>query len=331
MKALVTGGGGFLGKALLKRLLAQGHQVRSVSRSDYPELRELGAETQQGDLADPGVAERAVEGCQAVFHVAAKAGVWGAESEFYRSNVTATEHIINACRAQGVPKLIYTSTPSVIHTGGDVEGIDESAPYPDHYATHYPRTKAIAERAVLAANGPEMSTISLRPHLLWGPEDTQLVPRIIARAKAGRLRRIGTTPKLIDATYIDNAVQAHLLACEKLAPDAACAGKAYFISQDEPVPTWELVNKILAAAGLPPVKKTVSPKVAYAAGALLEGVFGALKIKREPPMTRFVAEQLSTAHWYNISAAKRDLGYQPLVSMDEGLALLAQWFTTSPP
>ncbi len=330
MRALVTGGGGFLGKAILKRLLAEGHAVRSIARGDYPELRALGAETLQGDLADPGVATRAVEGCDAVFHVAAKAGVWGAFEEYHRSNVLATQRLIEACLEAGVPRLIYTSTPSVIHGGGDVEGVDESAPYADHYETHYPATKAAAEKMVLAANSARLSTVALRPHLIWGPEDTQLIPRIIDRARSGRLRRIGAEPKLVDSIYIDNAVDAHLLACQRLGPEAACAGRAYFITQGEPVPTWDLVNRILAAAGAPLVTRTVSPKVAYAAGAVMEGIWTLFRVKSEPPMTRFVASQLSTAHWYDVSAARRDLGFTPAVSIDEGLARLKTWFQSNP-
>ncbi len=327
MKVLVTGGGGFLGGAVARSALARGWQVRSVARGDYPHLREAGMETHRGDLAEPGVAHKAVEGCDAVFHVAAKAGVWGSYESYHRSNVTATEQLLDACRKQGVKRFIYTSTPSVIHAGGDVEGIDESAPYPDHFETHYPKTKAIAEKMVLKASGPELGTVALRPHLIWGPGDTQLIPRILARAKAGRLRFVGDGQKLIDSVYIDNAAQAHMQACDALAnPQAACAGKAYFITQGEPVPTADLINRILGAAGLPPCTKTVPVKVAYAAGAMLEGVYGLFRIASEPPMTRFVAKQLSTAHWYDITAAKRDLGYKPTITLDEGIEKLRQSF-----
>ena len=329
MKGLVTGGGGFLGKAVATRLLKAGWEVRSVARGDYPGLRELGVETHRGDLADPGVAAEAVEGCDAVFHVAAKAGVWGSYESYHRSNVTATEQLLAACKTLGMPRFIYTSTPSVIHSGGDVEGIDESVPYAEHFETHYPRTKAIAERMVLEANSPTLSTVALRPHLIWGPGDTQLVPRIIQRARAGRLRRIGDGKKLIDSVYIDNAADAHLLAAERLAPDAACAGRPYFITQGQPIETFDLINRILAAAKLPPVHKSVSPKVATMVGGMLEGVFSLFGVEQEPPMTRFVARQLATAHWYDISAARRDLGYEPGVSIDEGLERLAEWLETA--
>jgi nucleoside-diphosphate-sugar epimerase len=326
-KALVTGGGGFLGSAIVTRLCDLGWQVVTINRGRYAKLDSLGVEQQQGDIANPDLVSAAAEGCTAVFHVAAKAGVWGTRSEYYSANVTGTENVIDACRRHGIGKLVYTSTPSVIHTGGDVEGIDESAPYAEEYEAPYPETKAIAEQAVLAANSHELVTVALRPHLIWGPEDTNLVPRIVARQKAGRLRLIGDADKLVDSTYIDTAADAHLLAHDRLQLGAPCCGRAYFISQGEPLAIGELINRILDAAGLPPVKKTISPGAAYAAGAVMETFFGLLRIKSEPQMTRFLARQLATAHWYDISAARRDLGFEPKVSIDEGIERLRAWFT----
>ncbi len=328
MRALVTGGGGFVGKAVLRRLLDRGDTVVSFARGDYPELRALGAETVQGDLADADAVRAAARGCDVVFHVAAKAGVWGPRLDYERANVLGTHHVLGACRDAGVPRLVYTSTPSVVHAGGDIEGADESLPYPAHFATHYPRTKAEAERAVLAANDPDLATVALRPHLVWGPEDNNLVPRIVDRARRGRLRFVGP-PKKIDTVYIDNAADAHLLAADHLAPGAPCAGRAYFISNGDPRPGDEIINGILGAAGLPPVTRRISPRIAYAVGALLELLYGLVRARAEPPMTRFVAEQLSTAHWYDISAARRDLGYAPTVSIEEGLRRLGAWFAAS--
>jgi nucleoside-diphosphate-sugar epimerase len=321
LKALVTGGGGFLGGAVVRALLARGDQVRSLARGDYPALRDLGVETQRGDLAIAGVAEAAVEGCDIVFHVAAKPGVWGPYTDYYQANVEATRNVIAACKSAGVRRLVYTSSPSVVFDGTDLEGIDETHPYPESYIAHYPATKAEAERLVIAANNSELSTVSLRPHLIWGPGDNHLVPRLIARQRSGALRRIGPG-KLIDTVYIDNAASAHLLAADRLKPGAACAGKTYFISNDEPRPLWDFVDQILVAAGESKVVGSVSPAVAYVAGAILEGLWGMLGIKSEPRMTRFLAKELSTAHWFDISAAKRDLGYHPQVSIDQGLARL---------
>ncbi len=323
MNVLVTGGGGFLGGAIVSKLLARGDKVRSIARGDYPDLRALGVETFRGDLAGGEYLEEAVKGCDVVFHTAAKAGVWGDYSEYHLSNVVGTERVIDACRDARVPKLVFTSSPSITFAGNDQEGIDESTPYPDRFLAHYPKTKAMAETIVLAANSDDFQTVALRPHLIWGPGDNQLVPRILAQGRAGTLRIVGTGETLVDATYIDNAADAHLLAAERLGPDAACAGKAYYISNDEPWPMKRLLNTILAAGGLPPVTRHVSPGLAYALGFVLETVYRLAKRVGEPRMTRFVARQLSTAHWYDISAAKRDLGYVPAVSMDEGMKRLA--------
>lgn len=324
MNVLVTGGSGFLGKAIVRRLLARGDTVRTYSRGDYPELQAEGVETLRGDVADAGPVADAVDGCDAVIHAAAKPGVWGAYDEYYRCDVVGTRNVIEACRRKGVTRLVYTSSPSVVFDGKDQEGWDESAPYPKRYLSHYPKTKAMAERAVLEANSQELCTVALRPHLIWGPDDNQLVPRVIARAKAGRLRLVGDEHALVDAVYIDNAAQAHVLAVDRLAPDAACAGNVYFVTNHEPWPMGKILNGILAAAGLPPVTKHVSPRLAYTAGALLELAYTVLRKKEEPFMTRFVARQLATAHWYDNTAAKRDLGYEPEVSMDEGMGRLAQ-------
>ena len=326
MKMLVTGGAGFLGKAIVQRLLKQGHDVKSLCRGHYPELEAMGVEVFRGDLADEATVGSAAQGCDRIYHVAAKAGVWGSYDDFYKPNVVGTQNILKACKQHGITKLIYTSTPSVIHAGGDVEGIDESAPYPDHFETHYPATKAMAEKMVLAANGHELQTVALRPHLIWGPDDNHLVPRIVDRGQRGKLKLVGGGLKLIDSVYIDNAADAHILAGDKLGPDAACAGKAYFITQGAPIPSKELINGILHAAGLGPVQRSVHPKMAYGVGAMLEGVYNLFGIKSEPLMTRFVAKQLATAHWYDISAAKEDLGYNPSIDTDEGLRRLSTWF-----
>lgn len=331
MKALVTGGGGFLGGAIVRLLRKRGDEVRSFARGAYPALAEAGVEVQRGDLGDAAAVSRAVEGMDVVFHVAALAGVWGPREEYQRANVLGTEHVLAACCAHAVPRLVYTSTPSVVHGGIDIEGGDESLPYAETFSSHYPRTKAMAERMVLAADGEHLSTVALRPHLVWGPGDNHLVPRIVARGRAGRLRLIGDRPNLIDTVYVDNAADAHLAAADRLAPGAPCAGKAYFVSNGEPLPLAEIINGILAAAGLPPVTKRIPVPLAIALGGLAELVYGALRIRNEPPLTRFLARQLSTAHWFDISAARRDLGYEPRVSIAEGLERLAASFFNEAP
>lgn len=324
MKALVTGGGGFLGGAVVRLLRQRGDAVRSFTRSAYPWLDELGVEQSLGDLADPEAVGRAVTGCDIVFHVAAKAGVWGWHRDFFDTNVAGTENVIAACKKHGVRKLVHTSTPSVVHARDDIENGNELLPYPKQFDAYYPESKAVAEKAVLAANGPDLATVSLRPHLIWGPGDPHLIPRILERARAGRLRRIGSRPVKVDATYIDNAADAHLNAADRLDIGSACAGKAYFISNGEPVELWGFINRVLAEAGLPPVSRTVSAWKARVAGRVLEWLYWLLRLPGEPPMTRFVAVQMSTAHWYDISAARRDLGYEPRVTVEEGLKRLGE-------
>lgn len=328
MKVLVTGGGGFLGGAIVRRLVARGDAVRTLQRGEYPALAALGVECVRGDLSDAALVQAAVRGCDAVIHTAAKAGVWGPFEDYYRANVVGTRNVLAACRAVGVKRLVYTSSPSVVFDGRDEAGIDETAPYPARYLAHYPRTKAEAERAVLAANGPELATVALRPHLIWGPGDPHLLPRLVALAKSGKLRLVARDDNLVDSTYVDNAALAHVLALDALSRAdvphrPACAGRAYFISNGEPLAMAELVNKLLAAKGVPPVTRTISPGLAYAAGAMLEMLYKLLRRRDEPPITRFVARQLSTSHWFDLTAARRDLGYEAEVSLAKGLARLA--------
>lgn len=324
-KILVTGGGGFLGKAIIEQLHARGLKVRSFSRSDYHELRRFGTEHFRGDLASADALKKAVAGCDIVFHTAALAGVWGPYSAYHKANVIGTQNVIDACRVAGVKRLIYTSSPSVVFDGSDMQGIDETAPYPTRFHANYPKTKALAEQMVLAANDAKLATVSLRPHLIWGPGDHHLVPRILARARS--LRIIGGANKKVDSVYIDNAADAHLLAAGRLRPDSPIAGKAYFITNGEPRPIWDLVNGILAAGKLPPVTRGVSRGMAFKSAALLEFFYSLFGIEGEPRLTRFVARELTTAHWFDITAARRDLNYAPHVTIDEGLSRLAAWLS----
>ena len=322
MHALVTGGGGFLGLYIVEQLRARGDRVRVLSRGRYARLDELGIECVTGDVRDAAAVSRACAGVDAVFHVAAVAGVWGPWEQFHSINTVGTENVINACRAQSVPRLIYTSSPSVIYDGRDHRNANETLPYPSRYLCHYPHSKALAERAVLAANGGALATAALRPHLIWGPRDNHLIPRIIARAKAGKLKRVGTGENLISMSYVENAAHAHLLAADRLSPGSAVAGQAYFINEPEPVNLWRWVNEILSLAGLSPVTKSISARAAYTAGAALEGIYAALRLPGEPLMTRFVAQQLSGTHCYDISKAARDFGFQAIVPVAEGLRRL---------
>lgn len=326
MRVLVTGGGGFLGGAIVRRLVERSWEVRTFQRGEYPELDELGVEQLRGDLGDADAVAEAVCGCDAVFHAAARTVLWGGRREFDATNVVGTRNVLAACRHAGVGRLIFTSTPAVVHAGRHLEGVDESAPYAERFESHYPRTKCQAEREVLAANDAELATLALRPHLIWGPGDTQLVPRIVARARAGKLWLVGDGSNLVDTTYVDNAAVAHLLACDRLRPGAGCAGNAYFITNGEPRPIREIFDGILTAAGEAPVRRSLPYPVARAAAGVVEVAYRLLPLDGEPPMTRMMVDHLATAHWYDISAARRDLGYEPLVSLDQGFQRLREWF-----
>ena len=329
MKILVTGGGGFLGQALCRGLVERGHEVTSFSRSRHASLDALGVHQLQGNLADRDAVLAAFGGgFDAVFHNAAKAGAWGSYETYYSANVVGTNHVIEACRAHSIGKLVYTSTPSVTHRATHpVEGgTADSVPYGEGFKAPYASTKLIAEKAVLAANDANLAVVALRPRLIWGPGDAQILPRLVERANSGRLRIVGSGDNKVDTTFIDNAAQAHFDAFEHLAPGAACAGKVYFISNGEPWPMREVLNALLSAAGAPVVTKHLPFGVAYAAGVVCEGLWRALPLKGEPPMTRFLAEQLATAHWYSMEPARRDFGYVPKVSMDEGMDRLRASF-----
>jgi 2-alkyl-3-oxoalkanoate reductase len=325
MRLLVTGGGGFLGQALCRGLVERGHDVTSFNRGRYDALDVIGVRQVAGDLADRKAVIAACAGMDAVFHNAAKAGAWGSYDDYHRANVMGTGNVLAGCREHGVSRLVYTSTPSVTHraTRPVENGTADNVPYGDDFKAPYASTKAIAEKIVLAANDETLATVALRPRLIWGPGDNQLLPRLVERARAGRLRFVGGGHNVIDTTYIDNAAQAHFDAFERLAIGATCAGRAYFISNGDPRPLREIVNALLRAAGAPEVTGSVPFPVAYAAGAACEWLWLLLRLDGEPPMTRFLAEQLGTTHWYDMGPAERDFGYRPPVSTEEGLRRLA--------
>ncbi len=328
MKILVTGGGGFLGQALCRGLVERGHAVTSFNRGHYPALDAIGVRQIAGDLADRDAVLAAFAGHEAVFHNAAKAGAWGSYESYHAANVVGTQNVLDACRAHGIGKLVHTSTPSVTHRATHpVEGgTAETVPYGEGFKAAYATTKTIAEKVVLAANDASLATVALRPRLIWGPGDNQILPRLVERAKAGRLRIVGSGDNKVDTTFIDNAAQAHFDAFAHLAPGAACAGKAYFISNGEPWPMRDVLNGLLRAAGAPEVHKRLPFGAAYAVGVVCEGLWSVLPLKGEPPMTRFLAEQLSTSHWYSMAPATRDFGYVPKVSMAEGMERLRASF-----
>jgi nucleoside-diphosphate-sugar epimerase len=321
----ITGASGFIGGKIAERLLAEGRRVRVLARRPLPHLEALGAEVIPGDLDNREALRRGCFGAETVFHVAGRVGVWGPRREFFDVNVGGTQNVINACREGRVPRLVYTSSPSVVYNGGDLAGLDESAPLCTAAPCAYPTSKAAAEREVLAAHGTSLATVALRPHLVWGPGDKNVVPRVLALARTGRLKIIGSGRNKVDVTHISNVVDAHLLAEGALAqPGHAAGGKAYFITNGEPVILWDWINQLLRGVGIPEITKHVPLSVAYAAGGLMEGLWRVLPLKGEPPMTRFVAKEMATDHWFDISAARRDLCYNPLVTMADGTAELIE-------
>lgn len=323
MKALVTGGGGFLGLYLTEQLVSRGDDVRVFCRHRHARLEQLDVEWTPGDVRDAHAVGKACAGCDVVFHVAALPGIWGPWKRFHSVNTLGTRNVIAGCIRQGVPKLVYTSSPSVVYDGSDHVNTDEQLPYPERYLCHYPHTKALAEREVLAANGNDgLATVALRPHLIWGPRDNHLIPRLIQRARSGRLRRIGSGENLISVSYVENAAAAHIQAADVLTPSSPAAGQAYFINEPEPVNLWQWVDELLGRAELPPVGKNISRDAARRIGAACEAIYTVFRLPGEPPMTRFLAAQLSGSHTYSIAKAQRDFGYYPLVPFEEGMRRL---------
>lgn len=319
----VTGAGGFLGESICRFLCSANIKVTGFARSDYDNLEKMGVRIIKGDIASKNKLIKAMTGCDLVFHVASKAGVWGSKSDYFTPNVQGVKNIIEACKKLGIKNLVYTSTPSVTFSGIDEAGIDESFPYAKKFLNYYGESKAVAEKMVLEANNTLLKTVAIRPHLIWGPNDPHLVPRVIERAKAGRLKLVGKQDKLVDTIYVDNAAYAHILAAVNLfTVNAKCLGKAYFVSNDQPITMASMLNKILYCVNLPKVTKRVPSSVAYFLGSLLERIYLLLGKRQEPIMTRFVARQLSTSHYFNIDAIKNDLGYRPLISIDEGMLRL---------
>lgn len=325
MKTLVIGGGGFIGRYIVEKLLVMGHDVTSLSRGAHPALEKMGVKTILADVADRDKIMPALRGMDAVFHTAAKVGISWRWDDFHRANVIGSRNVVDACVANGVRKLIFTSSPSVVFGGEPHEGVDETAPYPTRFNAYYPWTKAISEKETLEANGKHgLLTCAIRPHLVWGPRDTNLIPRLISRADSGKLVMVGNGRNLVDTVYVENAADAHILAMERLIEGSKVAGSAYFITQGEPVVLWEWINRILERLGRQPVKKRVSYATAYTVGAVMETAFRVFSPDSEPPMTRFLAQQLAMSHYFDIGKAGRELGYSPAVSADEGLERLAK-------
>ena len=324
-KILVTGGGGFIGKALVLALRTLGADVEALGRNHYPELARLGIPCHRGDIRDLAALRRAMAGKSCVFHVAAKAGIWGERAEYMAINHQGSKQVLAACQGEQVPVLVYTSTPSVVFDRHDLRGADESCPYATRPLCAYAASKILAEEAVLAANSPHLKTVAIRPHLVWGPGDTNLIPRLVARGRAGQLAMVGEGTNMVDITYIDNSVHAHLLAAENLLTSASAAGEAFFIGQETPVKLWAWINALFARLDIKAVTRRMPLPVAYGAGAILELGHSLLRLGQEPRMTRFLALQLAKSHWFSHAKAERLLNYRPLVSTTEGMDRLVAW------
>lgn len=324
-KVLITGGGGFVGKAIVRQLLDLKVECFVFGRNNYPDLVEDGATCIKGDITDRERVIDKIRNFDVVFHVAALAGIWGDKNEFYTINVQGTDNIIEACQVNSVPALVHTSTPSVVFGGCDIEKGDEELPYPQHFLCHYAHTKAIAEQHVLQIEQNDLKTCAIRPHLVWGPADPHLIPRLIDRGKREKLKVVGDGDNLVDISYIDNVASAHILAAKNLLNTAESSGKAYFIGQERPVKLWEWVNTLFRQLDIPQVKKKVPESVAYGVGHFLEIFHGLFLKSQEPAMTRFLAQQLGKSHYFSHERATRDFGYLPRVSIEEGMERLLHW------
>jgi 2-alkyl-3-oxoalkanoate reductase len=323
MKVLVTGGGGFLGAHLCQALIDRGHEVTVLGRGDYPHLKSMGVRCLKGDIQNPSACLEAVKNQEAVFHSASKVAMWGRWQDFYQTNVVGTQNIVEAMKEAGSRKLIYTSTPSVVFSNHDHQGAGPDTPYPalDEFQSRYAKSKAMAEQYVLGEhNPPSLLTVAIRPHLIFGPGDKNLIPRLVSKARKGRLRRVGDGKNLVDVIHVRNAVHAHLCAFDRLENDSIIGGRAYFVGQEKPVELWSFINRILDHYKVKPVTKEISFNKAYTLGSLAEKLFTFCNIYHlDPPMTRFVAMQLAKSHYFDHAPAKQELGYEPIIGLDDCL------------
>ena len=325
MKVLVTGANGFLGTHLVRQLLERGYEVTAMTRRADRGLINLGAKEAIGDVRSMESVIAACTGQDVVFHTAAISGIWGPWKLYYETNTIGTKNVVEACRNSSVRKLVYTSSPSVTFDGNHQSNVDESAPYPKRWLCHYPHSKALAEEHVLDSNDKyDLLTCALRPHLIWGPGDRHLIPRLIEKAKKKQLRRVGDGANLVDTIFVENAADAHLLAADAMEDGSPVCGKAYFISQGDPVNCWGWINEILELAGLPRVRSSISYRAAHRLGHGLEVLHETFNLRSEPRMTRFLAAQLAKNHYFDISSARRDFGFSPRISNKVGMEKLQE-------
>ncbi len=330
-KILLTGGNGFLGREIIIQILTRGalpENVSFLSRNPCHEMEEKGIKWHHGDIRSKDSLGKAFKDATIVFHCAAKAGIWGKKRDFFEINLGGTSNVLDACRKNAVKALVHTSSPSVaIPPFCALENADESIPYPKKYLSPYPESKAEAEKLVL--NEKSIPVNSIRPHLIWGPNDPHIIPRIVSRALKRKLLRIGDGTNMVDISYIANAAHAHVLAAEDLRTSQRSRGKAYFISDGTPVRLWSWIDELLLKAGIPPVKKSISSGKAAALAGIMELVYSILHLDAEPPLTRFAVSQLSQHHYFKINAACADLGYSPIISPELALEATVSWIRQS--
>lgn len=318
----VTGATGFLGRRLCETLVARGEHVVAMGRdfSRFPQLDGRLCRLVAGDLGDRQALQLALAGADAVIHAAALSTPWGRRADFVRVNVAGTEALLDAARQAGVRRFVHVSSSSVVFDLCDRLEVVEDAPLPQRFLNFYPESKALAEGSVRAATGIE--TVIIRPRGIFGPGDVALLPRIVALARSGRLRIVGDGNNVQDLTYVDNVVEALLLA--RHAPEAA--GRTYFVTNDEHVRLWDLIAEVLNGLGLAPPKRRMPLGAALAFASALETLHRALPQLGEPPLTRYTVALLGCHQTLNIAAARRDLGYSPTVGMAAAVAHTISWF-----
>ena len=323
----MTGTGSLLLGGLASELLRRGDEVVCLQRRPAAFMGHQNAHEVLADICNSDAVALAAKGCDAIIHGAARVGVVGSQKEFYDTNVLGTENILRAAEQQSISRLVFVSTPSVAHTGASLVGAPAGRAEIGRSRSYYAESKAIAERTVLNARNSQLAVVAIRPHLVWGPGDTQLVGRIVERAKSGRLAVVGTGNALVDSTYIDNAISAHIAALDALHVGSSCDGNAYVVSNGEPRTVNELMRSMCESAGVPFEPRHLSLTLGIRLGSLVERLWPLMQ-SSEPPITRFIAEQLGTAHWFDQRVVHNDLKWAPSVTLDEGFKQLTQWFAS---
>jgi nucleoside-diphosphate-sugar epimerase len=322
MRVLVTGATSLVGRSLVERLHQRGDEVTVFQRTPSG----IAVTESLGDISDPRAVGAAVAGAEAVVHLAARAGVTGRWELFEQANVVGTRCMIEAARAAGVARFVHVSSPSVAHTGRSLVGAGAEPADPGGVRGHYARSKAQAELIALAADSSTMAVTAIRPHLIWGPGDAQLIGRIVERAKAGRLAIVGSGAALIDTTYVDNAADALVAAVDK-AP--TIGGRVLVVTNGQPRPVRELLNRIVLAAGLEKPRLKVPYRLAHTGGIAVEQIWERRDRSDDPPLTSFLAEQLGTAHWFDQRETRTALDWEPSVGLNEGFQRLRAHFDSA--